>query len=89
MWAAAFWLLLLVWQWAANKRQQSLTRIELREACEKVLASRKQGSALEAQLAALQTQVLQLKDDKVISNRVNADPCQRAPPPSQHLHQLR
>ena len=66
MWAAACWLLLLVWQWAANKRQQSLTRDELREAYGKLLASRNQGSALQAQLAALRTQVSQLKDDKVI-----------------------
>ena len=65
MWAAAFWLLLILWQWAANKRQQSLTRDELREASQKLLASRKQGSALKAHLAELRAQVSQLETDKV------------------------
>ena len=65
MYFAAFWLLLVAWQWIANKRQQSDTSRELRDAFDNLYASRKRESAFEAHLAALNARVSELQAGKV------------------------
>ena len=65
LYTAAFWLLLVAWQWVANNRQQADIRHELTETVDSLICSRKRESALEAHIAALTATVLELQAKKV------------------------
>jgi len=65
MYFAAVWLLVVAWQWIANKRQHSDTIRELRDAVDNLYSSRKREAALKAQLAALDARVSELQAGKV------------------------
>ena len=65
MYFAAFWLLVVAWQWIANKRHLADTQRELRGAASDLYSSRKRELALEAQLAALNARIAEQQAGKV------------------------
>ena len=65
MYLAAFWLLIVAWQWVANKRQHSDTIRELRDTVDNLYSSRKREAALKEQLAAFNARVSELQAGKV------------------------